>query len=111
MAENTVAKAISPVELKSRLDVGEKIFLLDVREEQEWAIGHLAGATLIPMWNISGLLHELPDDRPIVAICHHGVRSANVAALLVQNNFDQVYNLTGGIDAWSRLVDPEVPTY
>lgn len=85
--------------------------LLDVREDEEVAICHLSGSVHIPM-NLIALRHnELPDDVPIVVYCHHGIRSMNVARYLAHLGFDDVYNLSGGIDAWSLQIDPNVARY
>ena len=65
----------------------------------------------IPMREIPARSEELDDEAPIVCICHHGARSANVAMFLESRGFKQVFNLQGGIDAWSRQVDAAVPTY
>lgn len=85
--------------------------LLDVREPWEFETGRIAGSTLIPMRTIPARLAELDDDAPIVCICHHGARSMQVAHFLEQHGFAEVTNLTGGIDAWSRQVDPTIPLY
>jgi rhodanese-related sulfurtransferase len=89
--------------------------LLDVREPWEVALARidLDGAQLrhIPMRSLPERLDELPRTQPVVCICHHGVRSAQVVAFLVRLGFDDVYNLAGGIDAWSTHVDPAVPRY
>jgi len=89
--------------------------LLDVREPWEVATASisLAAATMmaIPMNELPARLHELNPSQTVVCICHHGVRSAQVVAWLAGNGFDAVYNLAGGIAAWSRDVDPGVPTY
>jgi rhodanese-related sulfurtransferase len=85
--------------------------LLDVREPWEIATASIAGCVSIPMRDIPAQSEELDDEAPIVCICHHGARSANVAMFLEQRGFKQVFNLQGGIDAWSRQVDPSIPTY
>ena len=91
------------------------VLLLDVREDWEVALAPLqvAGAQTrhIPMGQVPGRLAELDPAQPIVAFCHHGVRSAQVVAFLVHQGRGPVYNLTGGIDAWSIQVDPRVPRY
>jgi adenylyltransferase/sulfurtransferase len=102
---------ISPLELKQRLDRGDDLVMLDVREAEELAIARLVGAVHIPMGEIPGRLHEIDPDAEIVVMCHHGVRSAQVASFLAQRDFVRVINLTGGIDAWSQTVDPTVPRY
>ena len=89
--------------------------LLDVREPWEVALAPLevAGATLlaIPMGELPSRLAELSPSRPVVCVCHHGMRSLQVARWLERAGFDAVYNLEGGIDAWSREIDPSVPRY
>lgn len=85
--------------------------LLDVREPLEHAICQIPGSTLIPLREISGQLDVVDRDRPIVCICHHGGRSAQVAQFLEGTGIVDVFNLTGGVDAWAREVDPEFPRY
>lgn len=85
--------------------------LLDVREPWEIATASIVGCVPIPMRDIPARSEELDDEAPIVCICHHGARSANVAMFLESRGFKQVFNLQGGIDAWSRQVDSAVPTY
>ena len=91
------------------------VLLLDVREPWETALGTitLAGAqTLLwPMNTLPDRLGELDPAQPIVCICHHGMRSAQVVAFLSRQGFDAVYNLAGGTDAWSAHVDPQLPRY
>ena len=100
-----------PTTLKARLDADEPVFLLDVREGWEFEHGHLAGAHHIPMGEITSRLDELPEDRPVVCICHHGMRSEQVARYLLQQGRSGVENLQGGMDAWSVEVDPAIPRY
>jgi rhodanese-related sulfurtransferase len=85
--------------------------LLDVREPWEVTTAHIAGCTEIPMRDTPARSEELDDEAQIVCICHHGARSANVAMFLEGRGFKHVFNLQGGIDAWSRQVDPKVPLY
>ncbi|MDE1182952.1 rhodanese-like domain-containing protein [Paraburkholderia sp.] len=86
--------------------------LLDVREPWEVQTAHIAGSVSIPMRDIPARSEELDDDATIVCVCHHGARSASVAMFLeTQRGFKNMINLQGGIDAWSRQVDPSVPTY
>lgn len=103
--------SINPTELKQRLDRGEDLVVLDVREPEELSLVRLIGAVHIPMGELPGRLHELDPDREIVVLCHHGVRSAQVANFLAQRDFARVLNLAGGIDAWSLTVDPSAPRY
>lgn len=85
--------------------------LLDVREQWEFQTCHLENALPIPMHAIPARKQELDPDAAIVCICHHGARSFQVAAFLERQGFDKVINLSGGIDAWARQVDPSMPTY
>ena len=89
--------------------------LLDVREpwEVQLATMRVPGAQLLnlPMGQIPQRLGELDPAQPILCICHHGMRSAQVVAFLERAGFESVYNLAGGIDAWSAQVDPSVPRY
>jgi len=101
---------IYPEELKPRLDRGEDVFILDVREPEEVALAAFPRATHIPMGDIPSRLTELDPDREIVVVCHHGMRSAQVAIYLGRMGFERVLNLAGGIDAWSEIA-PEVPRY
>jgi rhodanese-related sulfurtransferase len=89
----------------------EQPLLLDVREPWEFQTCHIAGALPMPMHTIPGKLSELIAVQPIVCICHHGVRSLQVALFLEQQGFTQVVNLTGGVHAWAEQVDGAMPTY
>ena len=106
-------KPIEPAELAGWLsdERREKPLLLDVREPWEWQTARIEGAQHIPMREIPARLGELDPDQEVVAICHHGGRSQQVAMFLEKNGFAKVHNLTGGVDAWSRTVDPAVPLY
>ncbi|MFL9924575.1 rhodanese-like domain-containing protein [Herbaspirillum lusitanum] len=85
--------------------------LLDVREPWENQTCSIEGSTLIPMNTIPGRFAELDEEQPVVCICHHGARSAQVAAFLERQGFTKVANLTGGIHAWATQVDSAMPTY
>ncbi len=91
------------------------VVYLDVREPWEIATASLSapGARLVcmPMREVPARLAELDPAQPVVCICHHGARSAQVVAFLERSGFESVYNLAGGIDAWSQDVDPEVARY
>ena len=103
--------SIDPATLKARIDRGERVFILDVREPGEIAIAPFPGATRIPMGDVPSRLTELDPDRETVVICHHGVRSAQVAMYLARMGFERILNLAGGIDAWSESADPSTPRY
>jgi rhodanese-related sulfurtransferase len=102
---------ISVQELKRRRDAKEDLVLLDVREPDEVATASIAGATVIRMSEIPLRLAELPHERPIVVMCHHGGRSANVTNFLNANGYPNAVNLDGGIDAWSGQIDPAIARY
>lgn len=103
--------AISPKELKTSLDRGDKLVLVDVREEWEYSLAKLDGSILIPLGTLPQSLARLNRDAEIIAICHHGMRSADATNFLLQQGFPNVKNLVGGIDAWSTQVDGTVPRY
>lgn len=89
----------------------EGALLLDVREPFEVATCAVTGSKHIPMRQIPEALPGLPGDRPLLILCHHGGRSLRVTQYLRANGFTQVSNVAGGIDAWSRQVDPTIPRY
>lgn len=95
---------------------GGRALLLDVREPWEVQVASVApqpdfDLVAIPMNQVPARLADLPQDRPIACLCHHGARSLRVAAFLAQQGYGQVANIAGGIDAWSRERDPAVPRY
>ena len=104
---------LSATELKAWLDDAsrERPVLLDVREPWEHEKARIEGSQLVPMREVPARVAEIDEDREVVAICHHGGRSMQVAMFLEKQGFKRVHNLVGGIDAWSRTVDPAVPTY
>lgn len=102
---------ISVQDVKKRLDAGEPLLLLDIREVPELARSQLDGAHHIPMGQIGARLAEIPRDRPVVIFCHHGIRSAVVVDQLRDMGITNVLNMAGGIDAWSREVDSSIPRY
>jgi rhodanese-related sulfurtransferase len=85
--------------------------LLDVREPWEEQVCRIDGSVLIPMREIPEAVHTLDPKRETVVICHHGIRSWQVAYFLEHSGFTKVINLTGGVAAWARDVDPSMPTY
>ncbi len=97
-------------ELKQKLDAGEDIFVLDVREPHEYQICNIGGH-LIPLGDLPKRVHELDSSREIVAHCRSGVRSAKAVDFLRQAGFRKVRNLAGGILAWADRVDPKMPKY
>ena len=105
---------IAPTDVKRKLDAGEKLHLIDVREPNEFALAHIEGSELIPMRQIPAELQALEaraDEAPLIVFCHHGVRSLNVVNWLRQQGLDACQSMAGGIDAWSLSIDPSVPRY
>jgi adenylyltransferase/sulfurtransferase len=102
---------MSTHELKQKMDAREPFELIDVREAFEYEIARIDGAKLIPLGEIAERVSELQRERPIVVHCHSGRRSAEAVRLLQQRGFANVYNLEGGIDAWSDQIDSSVPKY
>ncbi len=108
-----MVQQIHPQELAERLKRGEPTFLLDVRQPDEHRIAVLPASMLIPLGELPLRLDELepPSGSLIVVYCHHGIRSLSGTAILEQAGFGPAASLAGGIDAWSRLIDPSVPRY
>lgn len=104
---------IAPLQLAEKLRRGERVWLLDVRHEWEHQLARLPGEALIPLHELPGRLDEVrpPEGAEIVCYCHHGVRSLSAAAILRQAGFGNAVSLAGGIDLWSRVIDPSVPRY
>jgi rhodanese-related sulfurtransferase len=99
-------------ELKSKLDAGAPLTMLDVREPWEYATAHVEGSKHIPMGDMPARAsQELDLEAHIVVICHHGVRSLRVTHWLRQQGFEKSQSLRGGIDEWSRVIDAKVPVY
>ncbi len=104
-------QTITPEELKIKLDAGESPVLLDVREVWEYEIGHIEGSSNISMSNVQRMLESLKPDDEIVVICHHGIRSFQIANYLEDNGYKKIVNLTGGVDAWAESVDTDMAQY
>jgi rhodanese-related sulfurtransferase len=102
---------IGPQELKRRLDAGETLTVLDVREPWEIKLASLPGTLNIPLNEVPARLGELDPHAELIVMCHAGGRSRRAAEFLSARGFTQVANLAGGIDAWSRDIDPDLPTY
>jgi rhodanese-related sulfurtransferase len=99
-------------DVKQKLDRGETFMFLDVREPWENQTASIGGARLMPMGDVPMRAHqELDPEELIVVFCHHGVRSLNVVNWLRQQGFEHAQSMRGGIDAWSREIDPKVPVY
>lgn len=104
-------KQISATALHSKIQQENKLFLLDVREPDEFQYTRIEDSVLIPLNQLPQRLNELNLQQEIVVICHHGIRSQQACQYLVNSGFENVTNLTGGIDAWSRTCDSSVPRY
>jgi rhodanese-related sulfurtransferase len=105
---------ISPAELKARLEAGEPVALIDVREPSEYQLARIHGAELIPMDTVPQRLQyldSLAEDKLLAVYCHHGVRSLNVVGWLRKHGVENCQSLAGGIERWSRHIDPAVPRY
>jgi monothiol glutaredoxin len=103
-------RQLSARKLKEMLDTGERFEFVDVRTDKERAIARIEPAKLLDQAELERL-EAMPKDTPIVFHCHHGGRSRSAAEAFVSRGFSKVYNLEGGIDAWSVAVDPSVPRY
>jgi len=111
--EKTMINGIPQItvkELKERIDTGEDLYILDVREPFEYQIAQIGGR-LIPMTEVPRRLAEIDREREVIVHCHHGVRSQRVAEFLKQSGYARVVNLAGGIDAWSEQIDPKLARY
>ena len=104
-------QTISPEALKKRIEDGNTPLLLDVREQWEYDICHLGDSLNIPMSCFLKRIDELDQAAETVVICHHGMRSLQVAQYLENLGFNNVINLEGGVDAWARFVEPGMPQY
>jgi rhodanese-related sulfurtransferase len=103
---------ISPEDLHRRLQAGDDLQLIDVREPEEYDYCHLPGSLLLPLAEVPRRAAEIRAEGPVVVICHHGVRSAQALGYLRQRlGRTNVLNLRGGVAAWAEQVDPEFPTY
>jgi rhodanese-related sulfurtransferase len=103
-------RQMSPLEAKSHL-ASSDVLLIDVREPAEFQICSIPGSRLIPMQQIPTRLDEFGRDQELIILCHHGIRSLQVAAFLEQRGFHRVINLSGGIDAWAEQIEPAMPRY
>ncbi|HVK11729.1 MAG TPA: rhodanese-like domain-containing protein [Gemmataceae bacterium] len=106
-------RQIHPKTLATKLEAGDPVYLLDVRQPWEHEHCRLPNSTLIPLGELPERLAEVevPAGAAVVVYCHHGVRSLSGAAILEANGFGEAYSLAGGIEAWSLFIDPTVPRY
>jgi rhodanese-related sulfurtransferase len=104
----------TPQDIQRRLAAGEKLFLVDVREPNEFQLARIPGAELIPMRTVPAQLQHLEaasDEAALIVYCHHGVRSLNVVNWLREQGVGECQSMAGGIDRWSLEIDPSVPRY
>ena len=102
---------IQPVELYQKLEKGHDIWLIDVCEEWEHSLASISGSEHIPLNELADRIQEIMFEEEIVIYCHQGERAFRGAEILLESGFKKVYHLTGGIDAWSQVVDPRVARY
>ncbi len=105
---------ITPSAARQKLAENSDAILLDVREPQEFAMAHIEGSMLIPMQSVPAELQNLEtlaDAGDLLVLCHHGVRSLQVAAWLQVHGIENAVSISGGIDRWSVEIDPSVPRY
>ncbi len=110
----TEALELSPQEARTQLASENGALLIDVREPEEFALAHIEGSLLIPMQSVPGELphlEALADDKLLLVLCHHGVRSLQVVSWLRNQGVENCISVGGGIDRWSREIDPGVPRY
>jgi len=102
---------ISVKEANERIVRGDKLFLVDVREQWEYDLCRIAGAKLIPLGTLPANLNTLLDADEVICYCHHGIRSLDAAAWLRQQGVESAKSMAGGIERWSVEIDPQVPRY
>lgn len=102
---------ITPAEVKARLDRNETLLLVDVREPWEFNMCRIDGAKLVPLGSVSSNLQMMEAAESVVVYCHHGQRSLDAVAWLRQQGVEGALSMAGGIERWSREIDPKVPRY
>jgi rhodanese-related sulfurtransferase len=114
LSETQLPLEISPQDVQHRLQSGDKLALIDVREPGEFQIARIAGAELIPMRTVPAELSRLDAQSghsPLIVLCHHGVRSLHVVHWLREHGVPACQSMAGGIDRWSLEIDPSIPRY
>ena len=102
---------ITPADVQARLEQGEKLVLIDVREPWEYALCRIEGAKHVPLGTLAASLETLPDVDEVICYCHHGMRSLDAAAWLRFQGIERAKSLAGGIERWSIEIDPKIPRY
>jgi adenylyltransferase/sulfurtransferase len=105
------ASDITPEQLKKRIDTGENLFILDVRNPNEFQICRIPGTTLLPLPELPSRFAEVPKEREVIVHCKSGMRSAKAIEFLKSQGYTKLVNLTGGILGWAEKVDPGMPRY
>jgi rhodanese-related sulfurtransferase len=100
---------IDPKDLQKRIAGKEPIFILDVREPQEYRAGHVEGAVLIPLGDLPKRCAEVPKDKQVVVCCKMGGRSSQAVEFLRKKGYDNILNLSGGYDAWAKIQNKKQP--
>ena len=103
--------SIQPITLHQKLEKGADICIIDVRDEWEYSLASITGSNHIPLNELVDRVQEIMFEEEIAVYCHHGERAFLGAQILIESGFKKVYHLTGGLDAWSQLVDPRIPRY
>lgn len=114
MTATNLPVEVSPEEVRRRLAAGEKLFLIDVREPNEFQQARIENADLVPMRTVPAALQQLEGkagEATLIVFCHHGVRSLQVVNWLREQGVVACQSMSGGIDQWSRQIDPTVPRY
>ncbi len=105
------ALEIAPADVAGRRTAGEAMVILDVREPWETEICAIDGSLRIPLGTLPDNVAQLPQEKPLIVVCHHGARSLRAVMWLRGQGFNNAINLRGGVDAWARQVDPAMATY
>ena len=111
VVDNAMIQEINPIDAAKIHNQAPQALFLDVREAPELAICHIEGALHIAMSELTNQLEVIPQDRPVIVFCHHGIRSRQVIQFLQSKGYNNLLNLEGGIHAWAQKVEPEMATY
>ncbi|MBY0280808.1 MAG: sulfurtransferase [Alphaproteobacteria bacterium] len=102
---------VSVLDVKGLFDSKADFCLIDVRQDWEFELCHIENSLHLPLDQLAEKLHEIPTDKPLYTLCHHGIRSGHAAILLKNAGFKDVSNIKGGIDAWAKEIDSTLKTY
>lgn len=104
-------QTLTPESLQAKLNSNTETVLIDVREDWEYELCHIEGSRHLPMNQVAATMGTLDKEAETVVICHHGIRSQQVAQYLESQGFKNIYNLGGGIDTWAKTIDPDMAQY